>query len=62
MGGLSDVVCDSCAQVRARAGDLVDSDGKVLVTAREWMAMRLRVVSENNFPTAAGYIQAARPT
>merc|ERR1712087_521742 len=48
-------------EVRARAGDIVDSDGNVLVKSMDWMNMRVRVVSENNFPTAAGRRQAVYP-
>lgn len=41
-------------EVRARGGDLCDpSTGAVLVPAAEWATASVRVVSENNFPTAA---------
>ena len=46
-------------EVRARAGDLKDADGKVIVRKEEWANMRVHVVSKNNFPTAAGLASSA---
>lgn len=47
------------AEVRRRAGDFCDSAGKVVVRRDEWAAMRVQVVSKNNFPTAAGLASSA---
>ena len=47
-------------EVRARAGDLRDpKTGQVLVRKDEWDGLRVWVVSENNFPTAAGLASSA---
>ena len=48
------------AEVRARAGDLVDPETKtVLVKKSEWPGLKVQVVSKNNFPTAAGLASSA---
>ena len=48
------------AEIRARAGDLVDEQsGAMLVKASEWAGMRVQIVSINNFPTAAGLASSA---
>ena len=48
------------AEIRARAGDLVDEQsGAMLVKASEWASMRVQIVSINNFPTAAGLASSA---
>ena len=47
------------AEVRARAGDLVDESGATLVKASEWASMKVQIVSKNNFPTAAGLASSA---
>jgi len=46
-------------EVRARAGDLRDDKGAVVVRRDEWAAMHVQVVSKNNFPTAAGLASSA---
>ena len=46
-------------EVRARAGDLKDANGNVIVRKQEWSKMRVHVVSKNNFPTAAGLASSA---
>ena len=47
-------------EVRALAADLRDpSSGAVLVNKKEWAQMNIWVVSENNFPTAAGLASSA---
>ncbi len=45
--------------IRSRAEDLVDAEGKVLIKKEDWPAYKIRVVSENNFPTAAGLASSA---
>eukprot|EP01104_Vermistella_antarctica_P013538 TRINITY_DN4115_c0_g1_i1.p1 TRINITY_DN4115_c0_g1~~TRINITY_DN4115_c0_g1_i1.p1 ORF type:complete len:401 (-),score=112.04 TRINITY_DN4115_c0_g1_i1:351-1526(-) len=45
--------------IRAKAADHVDADGKVLVTADQWPQYKVKIVSENNFPTAAGLASSA---
>jgi diphosphomevalonate decarboxylase len=46
-------------EVRARGGDLKDAKGNVLVAKSEWAKLHVRVVSMNNFPTAAGLASSA---
>jgi len=47
-------------EVRARAGELRDpKTGEVLVRKAEWDGYRVWVVTENNFPTAAGLASSA---
>ena len=46
-------------ETRARAGDLYDADGKCIVAQADWAQMCVRVVSANNFPTAAGLASSA---
>ena len=46
-------------ETRARAGDLYDADGKCVVAQADWAQMCVRVVSANNFPTAAGLASSA---
>ena len=46
-------------ETRARASDLYDADGKCVVAEADWAQMRVRVVSANNFPTAAGLASSA---
>ncbi|MES1908768.1 MAG: hypothetical protein MHM6MM_001642 [Cercozoa sp. M6MM] len=45
--------------VRAKAQDFCDEDGKVLIPASAWPEYKLRIVSHNNFPTAAGLASSA---
>jgi diphosphomevalonate decarboxylase len=45
--------------LRSRAEDYVDSNGKVLIKKEDWAQYKLRIVSENNFPTAAGLASSA---
>ena len=45
--------------VRACAGDVRDSSGAILVSREQWKHLKVRVVSENNFPTAAGLASSA---
>eukprot|EP00461_Guttulinopsis_vulgaris_P003208 UN03209 len=45
--------------VRARAEDYVDENGKVLIKKEEWADYKIKVISENNFPTAAGLASSA---
>mmetsp|Transcript_22406 Transcript_22406/g.24931 ORF Transcript_22406/g.24931 Transcript_22406/m.24931 type:complete len:411 (+) Transcript_22406:23-1255(+) len=45
--------------LRARAQDLVDESGTVLVPKADWPLYKLRIVSDNNFPTAAGLASSA---
>ena len=47
------------AEVRKRASNLTDEAGQVIVRAEDRAAMRVRVVSKNNFPTAAGLASSA---
>ena len=46
-------------EVRARARDVLDAQGRVVVSAAEWASLRVHVVSENSFPTAAGLASSA---
>jgi diphosphomevalonate decarboxylase len=46
-------------EVRARARDLKDASGQIVVRREEWRNMRVHVVSKNNFPTAAGLASSA---
>eukprot|EP01006_Ploeotia_vitrea_P042214 TRINITY_DN66613_c7_g5_i1.p1 TRINITY_DN66613_c7_g5~~TRINITY_DN66613_c7_g5_i1.p1 ORF type:complete len:418 (-),score=240.00 TRINITY_DN66613_c7_g5_i1:79-1332(-) len=45
--------------IRERAQTVTDKDGKVLVKAEDWPKYRVQIVSENNFPTAAGLASSA---
>eukprot|EP00967_Tisochrysis_lutea_P106615 scaffold163640_cov33-Tisochrysis_lutea.AAC.2 len=45
-------------EVRARAGEVREA-GKLLVAKHDWPRYRVRIVSENNFPTAAGLASSA---
>jgi len=49
-------VLSSC---RALAQDLCDENGNVLVPKEAWHNYKVRIVSENNFPTAAGLASSA---
>ncbi len=46
-------------EVRARAGDKLAADGSVLVAKADWPQYHFHIVSENNFPTAAGLASSA---
>ncbi len=46
-------------ELRKRAGDLTAADGKVLIKKEDWANYKIRVISENNFPTAAGLASSA---
>lgn len=46
-------------EVRARAGDKLAADGTVLVSKADWAGYKFHIVSENNFPTAAGLASSA---
>jgi diphosphomevalonate decarboxylase len=45
--------------LRERAEDLYSKDGKLLVSKDKWNLYKLRIESENNFPTAAGLASSA---
>jgi len=45
--------------VRARAEDFVDENGNVLIKKEDWPQYKIKVTSENNFPTAAGLASSA---
>lgn len=45
--------------IRKRSRDHVDANGQVRIKASEWGAYRVRIVSKNNFPTAAGLASSA---
>jgi diphosphomevalonate decarboxylase len=45
--------------LRARAGDFVSDEGTVLIAKADWPQYKLRIISENNFPTAAGLASSA---
>ncbi len=45
--------------MRERAEDLVSKEGKLLVKKENWHLYKLRIESENNFPTAAGLASSA---
>lgn len=46
-------------EIRARAGDKLAEDGSVLVAKADWPQYHFHIVSENNFPTAAGLASSA---
>jgi len=46
-------------QLRARAQDVKDSNGRVVLRKEEWGTFKLSIVSHNNFPTAAGLASSA---
>ncbi len=46
-------------QLRARAGDVRDEKGNVVVEADTLRKFGIHIVSENNFPTAAGLASSA---
>ena len=46
-------------EVRARAGDKFGPDGGLIVAKADWPLYKFHVVSENNFPTAAGLASSA---
>ena len=46
-------------EIRKRAADYTDADGKVLIKKEDWSQYKLRIVSHNNFPTAAGLASSA---
>lgn len=64
---LNDEPCALSSRVRAvvaqlleRANDWVDEEtGRVLIAKADWPSYRLRIVSHNNFPTAAGLASSA---
>merc|ERR1711957_823249 len=39
---------------RENAQDLYGADGKVLIEKDEWTKYKVKIISNNNFPTAAG--------
>jgi len=45
--------------LRARAGDFLSDEGAVLIAKADWPQYKLRIISENNFPTAAGLASSA---
>lgn len=45
--------------IRARAGDIVDESGNVLVASSDLKNYKIHVVSRNSFPTAAGLASSA---
>lgn len=47
------------AALRNRSEDWVDENGKVLIAKDQWKDYKLRIVSVNNFPTAAGLASSA---
>jgi diphosphomevalonate decarboxylase len=46
-------------ELREAAQDYVAEDGRVLIRAADWPLYKLRIVSHNNFPTAAGLASSA---
>lgn len=46
-------------ELRKRAGDFLSEDGKVLIKKEDWAQYKIKVTSENNFPTAAGLASSA---
>jgi len=47
-------------ELRKRAEDFVDSEtGSVLIKKEDWPQYKLKIISENNFPTAAGLASSA---
>jgi diphosphomevalonate decarboxylase len=46
-------------ELRKRASDKVNEKGEVIVKKEEWEQYKLHIVSENNFPTAAGLASSA---
>lgn len=46
-------------ELRKRAADFVAADGTVLIKKEDWAQYKVLVVSENNFPTAAGLASSA---
>lgn len=45
--------------LQQRAQDFKDENGAVVISRDEWPSYRLRIVSHNNFPTAAGLASSA---
>ncbi|GJQ09654.1 hypothetical protein GpartN1_g1445.t1 [Galdieria partita] len=46
-------------KLRQGAGDLRSDDGTLLIAKEEWKHYRFHIISENNFPTAAGLASSA---
>lgn len=46
-------------EIRFRAGDKKDAEGKTLVAAGDWDGYKVHIVSRNTFPTAAGLASSA---
>jgi diphosphomevalonate decarboxylase len=52
-------LCNVVREMRKIAGDYVGADGAVVVKKEDWATYKLKVVSHNNFPTAAGLASSA---
>ncbi|KAJ7552734.1 hypothetical protein O6H91_06G067900 [Diphasiastrum complanatum] len=46
-------------EIRERANDVVDEQTGVHIKREDWLKLKLHIVSENNFPTAAGLASSA---